>query len=511
VAANPRVVVPAVMIAAAAGVLLATARFGMGMTPDSVVYVVGARNLAEGRGYTHLDGGAIGSWPPGYSAILSFGERLGIDAVDFARPLSALAMVVTVGLAYVLLRRHVRSPGIRCAATIVVGCSAVLLEVYAKALSEHLFLPVVLAFVLVLEELQRRPADNRLLAAAIALAWAAFYLRYAGIVTIAVGAFVVVVAGWRRTPGAAIARAAVFTVVAGSLPALWMLRNDRAGLDPLGPRAEASATLPGNVRRVANELSQWVGTQLAPPAVRGAALGGLLLALGVLAVVVFRRRGRGLDGWQRLVPLALFVVVYVGYLVASASIVAFGAINTRFLLPVFVPTVVLGAWLFERVRDRIAAPRLRTVLTVVGVAWVVLNVGWFAGRAVNYAREGAGGYATERWHDSELMADVDRLDLGTPTYSNDARAINLFLEKPVAVSVAKTYFNSDTETGALPKFVRTVTCAGEAQLVWFRPNGASYLYTPDELTAHVQLEPVVERSDGTIYRVTPLTAGNGEC
>ena len=221
-------------------------------------------------------------------------------------------------------------------------------------------------------------------------------------------------------------------------------------------------------------------------------------------MLLFTRRAQLPADWRRIVPLALVVVVYTGYLVASASIVAFGAINTRFLLPVFVPTVVLTAWLFEKVRDQLRSQSLRTAFTLIGVAWVVVNVMWFAGRAIGYAQDGAGGYATERWDDSALMQDVDLLDTPIPTYSNDARAVAIFTDKPVQVSVAKTYFNSDSETGDLPDFVRRVECNGRAQLIWFLPNGAKYLYTLDELREHVRLTPMVERADGIIYDVTPL-------
>jgi hypothetical protein len=508
---DPRVVLPVVAIAAVVGVLVATTRYGIGLTPDSVVYVTGARSLADGHGYTHLDGGAIGSWPPGYSFVLSLGERIGIDALDGAVVLSAVSLVATVVLTYVLLRRHVRSPGVRAAGVVVVGCSAVLLEVFSEALSEHLFIPVLLAFILVCEELLIRPADLRLFAGAVFLAWAAFYLRYAGIVTVAIGGLIMLAAGSRSRFGPALLRAGAFVVLAASLPVVWMIRNVEAGGDPMGPRADASFTLASNVRRVANEASQWFATQLAPPAVRALVGAVLVVALAGLVVLLFTRRAQLPADWRRIVPLALVIVVYTGYLVASASIVAFGAINTRFLLPVFVPTVVLTAWLFEKVRDQLRSQALRTAMTLIGVAWVVVNVMWFAGRAIGYAADGAGGYASERWHNSALMKDVALLDTSVPTYSNDARAVAIFTDKPVQVSVSKTFFNSDSETGHLPNFVRRVECNGRAQLIWFLPNGASYLYTLDELREHVRLTPMVERADGIIYEVTPRDPASAAC
>jgi hypothetical protein len=510
-ARRPRVVVPVVAAAAVAGVLLSTRRYGIGLTRDSAVYVAGARSLADGGGYTHLDGGAISSWPPGYSFVLSLGERIGIDALDGAVVLSTVSLVATILLSWVLLRRHVRAPAIRTAVIVAVGCSAVLLEIYSKALSEHLFLPVLLGFILVCEDLLDRPGDLWLFAAAVVLTWACFFLRYAGIVAIPIGAVVLVLAYGRSRLRPALLRAGAFVVVASSLPVVWMIRNVRAGGDPLGPRAEASATLAGNVRRVANEASQWIATQLAPPPLRALAAAVVLIALAAVCVALLRRRFELPDDWRAVVPLALVVAVYVGYLVASASVVAFAAINTRFLLPVFIPALVLAAWAFERVERQLRSQMLRQVLVVMGVAWVTLNLLWFAGRAARYADNGAGGYATARWHESELMEDVERLDVTIPTYSNDARAVGVFTNKPVSVSVAKTYFASDSETGDLPQFVRRVACSGRVQLIWFTPSGDDYLYSLAELREHVRLTPIVERDDGVIYDVTPLDPGAAQC
>jgi hypothetical protein len=522
-----QVVLAVVALVGSAGVLLSTARFGVGLTPDSVVYITGARSLADGRGYTHLDGGAIGSWPPGYSFILSLGERLGIDAMSAARGLSVLGLLATIGVTFLLLRRHIRSPGIRAASLAVVGCSAVLLEIYSKALSEHLFVPVVLTFVIACEELLARPGDTRLFVALVLLSWASFYLRYAGIVVIPIGALILLGAGWRSEPSRALLRAAGFTVLAASLPIVWMVRNDRAGVDPMGPRAEASATLAGNVRRVANESSQWVATQLAPPALRAVVFGIFLLVVAIAALIVLRGsrtsvlrgsrtsvlRGSGTSAGdlRPLIPMLLFVGVYVGYLVASASIVAFGAINTRFMVPVFVPVIVLSAWLFERARAEVTSPGLRAAVTWIALAWVIVNVGWFGGRAIGYAQHGAGGYATERWHSSAIMKDVERLDFSIPTYTNDPRAVATFVDQPATVSPARTFFNSDSKTEDLPRFVRRVGCTGHVQLVWFLPNVAKYLYQRSELERHVKLTPVVERDDGVIYDVSALGARPADC
>ena len=97
-----------VAVAGIAGVLVATFRYGIGLTPDSVTYINGARSLSAGAGYT-ASGHAISDFPPGYSWVLSLGERAGVDAVDAARWLSVVALLATIVLGYVVLCRHVRS------------------------------------------------------------------------------------------------------------------------------------------------------------------------------------------------------------------------------------------------------------------------------------------------------------------------------------------------------------------------------------------------------------------
>jgi hypothetical protein len=66
---------------------------------------------------------------------------------------------------------------------------------------------------------------------------------------------------------------------------------------------------------------------------------------------------------------------------SPASIVALGAINTRFLVPVFVPVVILGADFRACARkDPVTGHPLAHDCN--RNRMVVVNVAWFAGRAI---------------------------------------------------------------------------------------------------------------------------------
>lgn len=128
--------------------------------------------------------------------------------------------------------------------------------------------------------------------------------------------------------------------------------------------------------------------------------------------------------------------------------------------------------------------------------------------AINSAHNGAGGYATAQYHNSQVLHDVQNLDLAVPTFSNDAPAVALFTGRNVQPSVARTFFHSDDQTGKLTDFVHLVNCRGEAHLVWFLPNPRPYLYTPTQLSKQLTLQPLVKHADGTIYDVRPLPSAS---
>jgi hypothetical protein len=481
--------------------LLATMRWGIGLTPDSFVYLDGARSLAHGHGYVS-DGQAITAFAPGYSAVLSLAEHVNISVSSFARVLAGLSFAVTVVLGYVLLRRHIRSRKITIAATVAIGCSGALLQTYREALSEHLFIIVVILFVLVAEDVLRRPRALVPSAMLVALTWAAFYLRYAGLIFIPLAALFALIALWRTSKRRALLQPAIMLLAGVALPALWMRRNTNLGTGALGSRQDAAVGPFTNVARTSRELSTWLATSSTPAMLRLLVFLAFSTVAAIVIVAVLQKRLTVPDDTREIVPAALVASVYLIYLTATASLVAFAPINGRFMAPAFVPAVVVGAWAFERIRPQ-ATPPVRRWINAVAVAWLLVSVLWFAGTVVTSARSGAGGYASARWHDSKLMEDVRKLDSSVPAYTNDSVAIELFTGRVVPLSVAKTFLGSNEETGDLPSFVHEVECAGHAELIWFLPNGRPRLYSPDQLAQHVQLKARIRRSDGVIYDVTP--------
>jgi hypothetical protein len=497
----------AVLLVSTAGMLVATSRYGIGMTPDSVLYRDGARSLADGLGYSRF-GTPITVWPPGYSAVLSVGERLGVDWADWALAVAVASFLATTVLGFVLLRRVVRSPDVVIGGTIVIGCSTVLLSMFEKALSEHLFIVVVLVLLLAADELRVRPERAWVVAGAAACVAAGFYLRYAGLMLLPYGAVVVLTTAWSLGRRRAVLRTVWFSLLAVVAPVLWMLRNASLGDGALAQRRDAAASLMTNIERGVLTVGGWFSFQRS--SVERLAV---LVAIGALVALVVvtarpsraRLQRRGAEIW----PVALFAAGYVTYIVITASFVAFEALTTRYLVPAYVPLVIVLAWTFEQVRAHLPVWG-RTAVTVVAGVWILGNLAWFADHAQGRERGGAGGYATPVWQTSELMDDVAGWSDDVSLVTNDRNAIALFTNRDVLPGPAKRYGGSSESTGQLAPFVERVQCEGRIGLAWFtKPGTRSRLYSPEELAAHVQVEPVVVRDDGVLYELTPLPAGEG--
>ena len=491
-----------VTIVSAGALLYATGGYGIGMTQDSVTYVQGARHLAAGKGFV-AEGTSVTWFAPGYSGLLSLGERFGLDAIRGARALAVVALCVTVALSYVLLRRHVYSQKVVVAGTIAVALSSVLLTIYREAMSEHVFIIVVLLFVIVGEEHVRSPGALWPLAALVALSWSAFYLRYAGIVFVGIAAVLVVAACWRRGAKPAVARGATVMAAGVCVPALWMKRNLDLGVPPLGARHPAATSLATNVSRTLEEFERWLTTDQISPSLRPILLVAAIAGVGATLVLSVRRSTKLRGEFREMLPLIIVVGLYVGYLIVAASVVAFAAIDFRFLSPIFVPSIIIAAWVVERAY-RISTHRAtRRLIVGAGLAWLAIAVFAFGQHVAASRAHGAGGYAAARWHNSKLIEDVRKLDPTALTVTNDPAAIELFTGRVVRPAPAERFFASSEQTSeTLDRFVKLVQCRGPAKLVWFL-NYSSDLYSIEELEQRLKLTPVSTERDGVIYDVEP--------
>lgn len=482
-------------------VLLAT-RSGIGLSPDSVAYIDGARRLARGDGFTsgftgHID--PITHWPPLYPTVLAGIALLGIDPLAGARVLAPLLFGANVFVAGWLVRRHGSGEILPAAASsLLVLAAAGLLQVHAWAWSEPLFLLLGTLGLHHLAVYLAHPHAHRRLIAAAALIGFATLTRYLGIALIIAGGVAIVwlASGrWFRRGGDAL----LFVVVSMAPLAFWVLRNVLLTGSASSRELVVNPIGLSHLTRAGRTVATWLVPPILPGSIR------MLLLIGALAAIaVGIVRGQGIlrevlnAPGGRLLKMLLCVAVVYGA-VLTLSVMLFDAevrFNQRILSPVhFLLLVAAGLVLAGTQRARRWA--------YAGVGAVVLLQAVQAVPSARAAAQGL-GYAGQVWRESDLWSVIEQLPDGAPLYSNAYDAVYIHTGRATRPLPAKFNPNSlipyDDYRERLAS-LRTELARSRGVVIYSQKVSRKTMPTEAELAE--ALGPVDRRRfrDGTLYRV----------
>lgn len=461
-----------------AGAVLLATREGVGISPDSSVYLSVAENVSKGEGVTvpfrlyPLANGGIGTPPPGdvepEPSTLTHYQPLLPVVLSQAGPRTVNA--ASLGLIVFLVGWAVFSfTGLlwkAVAAAVLVGGSVHLLTVSATVLSEPLFAALVVASLALLTQHLRKPSFFLLLCSSSAIALA-ILTRYAGVALVLTGLVLL-----RHR----VRDAVVLVVVSCVPPGVWLLFNGAST-----NRTIAFHWRLGAPKEALRTAGAWVLPTDAP--------GGLLLVGGLAvttAVVVVLARAR-------LRELSLVMVVFLGayafVLTATALFVdATTWFDQRLLMPVFIALVVAMVCLTQ-------AKVLFAVLTVLTVGRAGL---WLAGD-----HPGVLGYAGA-WQSSPIMEVVRTLPEHLVVYSNAPDAIWAVTGRAVSTVPEKTNFSTARANARFPEHLTEMARAlrqRDGVLVYIRLPHRQYVPSESELRDRLQLRLLRNEPDGAVYSV----------
>jgi hypothetical protein len=329
--------------------VMVSTRRGLGVTPtDSLAYLTMADRVASGDWpYPTIVGVRSTHYPPGWSFVV--GALAGVlprDSMEVGRLVNAALVAALPLTVYGALRaRAARWPWIAVLVGVYVAASYPLFELGSRAVSEPLFL-VLLVPALVAIERAARTGSGRQVVVASVLVGALTLTRFVGLAAVVPLGLAVLSTSptWaeraKRLGLVAVLAvgptAAWYVLAPGSLASTHLSGRDPGGLDQLLVTIKnAGATL---------------GRGVFLPAPIRYGLGLLLLAAPLVLVVVSRDRAPGPDPWLRRVrgsirslgagPWLWFLVVYTA-LVAVQRWSGGAPILARYWLPYWIVSVVL--------------------------------------------------------------------------------------------------------------------------------------------------------------------------
>jgi 4-amino-4-deoxy-L-arabinose transferase-like glycosyltransferase len=356
----------AIIFLAARDFLWATSSNGIGVRTDSVAYLWGAENMADGIGMGRLDGlgqfRPMTHWPPFYPLVLTGFELAGMPAVEGARWLGAATVVLLLLLSAITVLRMTRSIWFALGAGLLIYFMPDLWVTSLDAMTEPLYIVLGLGGALLLDRYLEKNERAAFWLSALLMALA-LLTRYVGIVLILAACLTLLLTGARRWIGNL--KQAVVYGLASVLPlGLWMLRNQLTAGSATNRALNVIPIAPSDWTLLAETIDGWFYPLQTAFSI-GA--GKLLILVAAAGLFVFlrlsQRSARRAEQAATTEPakprlgLPLFYALYL------------------LIYPAF---VILSRLLFDRMitvfEERIAFPAFLALLFLVGfAAWWLLE------------------------------------------------------------------------------------------------------------------------------------------
>ena len=493
-------------------------KYGIGVSTDSIHMLFGGLNWWAGRGLTSYDGSFLILWPPLYPLVLGLVHGIaGLSMIASANLLQAVAYAgVSMCLAFLCLRIFPRRFVLAGAACLLSDIGVVVLTSFDTAGSDYLQLFLILLFVLLTGKYVTTGSPPSYVGMAL-VAMLAMLNRYLGLAVLATAivCLLVMAAGSVRKK---VANSAV--VATTVLPtAIWFSITSR-----LYTR-RPPISLAENFDRFSLSTIEWFAT---PDNVRHGwdwAIPVLWITVAGLVAGLILLRRHETDGNDEskdtpgayLLPLLIFGALYVTILFGAASAAYSNKLAGRFLLPAYIPLLILPVAVVDAVLDYVQHKKPAGMRSGVSVACHVALIGigclllstTLPVVIESHAQGAVGGenaYNNAAWHNNQAM-QYWLANTPTGTYrliSNQPDGVAFFTEHRTDASPRRTSGPYGTEEYPLSGYTADLFGSPEpVYLVWIDPKACTYCYGVDELRSIATVEPLMESSDGGVYLLAP--------
>jgi hypothetical protein len=478
-----------------ATVLTATHRYGPGISHDSVAYLHAARSLLDGRGFEYFGyPSPYIQWPPLFPILLAAAGLLGANPASASRWLNAVGFAAIIVYGGTLLGQRLLNRLSLAVGVVLLVFAAPLIEISRYIWTETLFVLLFLGF---FDTIQRYLANRRtalLLWAGLfsALAWLERYLGITVVITT-----VVLLIVERRPILERFKNAVLYGAVSCAPMLLWMARNYWVSGTPAGVRVRSLYTLSDNLKLLQAAFATWL------PSGRLWALSAItMLVIALTAGTMFVQFAAGRLKWpdQRLTTIAVmgaFAVIYLLYLIASATRVAIEAINSRFIDPLYVPAVFVFAALADLVLSNLNETR-RILYGIALALMVVAPIFWTVSTVRAAYDGGAGSYSSAEWRNNLLIRDLQARPRENCTYYSNAP------DAVYAITGIHAYWppkKSGPPMYGFEAFRKRVEQDACTYVVWFGSGPGGGLYGIEDLENLFRVELVDRNSAGAIYKL----------
>ena len=467
---------------------------GVGVSPDSVVYISTAQNIHDHGLINDFTNMPVMDFPAFYPIFLTgFLFLTGHTVLAFGPILDGLLFGLLIWLCgWMMDRFSVISRWYKWIILIFIVLSPCLLEIYSMIWSETLFILLSVAFMIGCHRYFRTHSIGSLLTIGV-IAGLACVTRYAGVSVVAMGGLLMLCDGRLRWGWRKIGHMALFGIVSVSFLALNLYRNLQLTRTLTGFREKGVTPLVTNLHDFGSVFCDWLPFFNERYAL--ATVMALLFFFLITGIFIFRLVRR-VDFFSYETIALSFFVVYAFFILFTATVSRFQQLDSRLLSPLFLPWL-WGSTIWIPVVIRRCGPKRKTPAFVAAV----IAAGCFCWGEIHTFREnwegihfaGIPGYTENQWRKSETMAYVrehkDRFQAPGTVYSNANEGLWLLAGLKSDLIPHKDF----------PDDVAYMFRSKYFVVIWFNDADNSDLIDMDDIKAAKPLIGQLDFNDGSIY------------
>lgn len=402
-------------------------KYGIGIWHDAFTYINAAENFSNGLGLAAINSKGeiqpLMHFPPVYPIILSIINKIfGWSVLFSAKVLAVICFGFTIFFSGFMVWKNSGKQYRSWLTSLFVLTSPFLASVFRLAMTETLFLPLMLVQLFVLKNYLSNGKRTTLIGSAglLAILW---LTRYVGIFLLFSGFICINFLNkfpWRRR----IEDSLIFGFTSIFLYSLWGLRNFLMGQTASGRSIYFHPIRLDNLRMAATTIISWISLIEGALIIR---LAVTLLIGGLIIWVIVRERS-----WQKISNSLFWVLLttitaYAFTLLVSLTFFdASTRLDNRILSPIYLLIVIIIGILLPEITFN--SQKLKTrdwVLFFLLVGVYSLNI-VFSVQEFKFVYENGIGYSSPRWKNSKTIQALRTLKPQGPLYSNHSYAINLW-------------------------------------------------------------------------------------
>jgi len=427
-------------------VILYVTRFGAGVSPDSVYYISGARNLVNSNSYLNFFGEPMTDWPPLFSFLISAISYFNIDTAEAARYLNSVTFGLNIFLMGILFYKVTNKSFLYSVLGILIFATSVdMYQIHRMVWSEPFFISLLLSWILIYNAFIEKQSIGFLVLTAI-VGSLLFFQRYIGLFICVV--FVLDRILYRKPIVQKLKDIAIYLSISFIAIFGWLIRNIHAADTVFNKPLSIHFLNFQDIAHLSATWSEWVLNFTSIPFIYRFIFGIILIFCTIIISSFFIKKQYGSDNNNYFIPYLLILVsiVYIIHLVFFRVILnAQSVFDDRFLSPIY--PICLLLWTcyihYFNTKDNFKQFynfKKNSILILVSF-FLIFQIA----RANTFCVRQNDGYeyASSKWKNSSLLMISKKLPVNFKVYSNLPDLVYYIAEKYPYSIYTNTYSEID--------------------------------------------------------------------